>query len=77
MVVIYLTDVASDKITELIRSMKYVQKDMYDLFRWEEEFLIHRAEEEGIEGMREFLAGNRKLGNHIRGVKWSKKREYE
>lgn len=54
MVVSYLADVASDKITELIRSMKYVQKDMYDLFRWEEDFLIQRAEEEGIEGMREF-----------------------
>ena len=77
MVVSYLADVASDKITELIRSMKYVQKDMYDLFRWEEDFLIQRAEEEGIEGMREFLAGDRRLGNNIRGVKWSKKREYE
>lgn len=77
MVVSYLADVASDKITELIRSMKYVQKDMYDLFHWEEDFLIQRAEEEGIEGMREFLAGDRKLGNNIRGVKWSKKREYE
>ena len=52
---------ASNEIRQIIKNAKYNQRDLYSLQPYEIVFLKKKAKELGVEGMDEFLAGDRNL----------------
>lgn len=57
---------ASNEIRQIIKNAKYNQRDLYSLQPYEIVFLKKKAKELGVEGMDEFLAGDRNLKKGVK-----------